>query len=148
MKCAAPLGASVIATALLFGGSMAAHADGLQAGQWKVVSKPENNGVSGPQMENMRCLTEADVKDLDRTFSPVSRTTNSTCERTEHESTSQRLKWRLQCTGQLDMDVAGEFVFDAPQHYTATVTARSSMMGRVLSDVRTAIEGQRVGECP
>src|SRR3954464_12740752 len=125
MKCAAPLGASV-ATALVLVAAMAVHADGLQAGQWKVVSKPENNGIAGPQMENMRCLTEDDVKDLARTFSPVSRTTNSTCERTEHESTSQRLKWRLQCTGQLDMDVAGEFLFDSPQHYTATVTARSS----------------------
>jgi hypothetical protein len=148
MKCVAPLGASAIATALVLVVAVAAHADGLQAGQWKVVSKPENNGIAGPQMENMRCLTEDDVKDLDRTFSPVSRTTNSTCERTEHESTSQRLKWRLQCTGQLDMDVAGEFLFDNPQHYTATVTARSSMIGRMLNDVRTAIEGQRVGECP
>jgi hypothetical protein len=148
MKCAAPLGASVIATALVLVAVAGVHADGLQAGQWKVVSKPENNGIAGPQMENMRCLTEDDVKDLDRTFSPVSRTTNSTCERTEHESTSQRLKWRLQCTGQLDMDVAGEFLFDSPQHYSATVTARSSMMGRMLNDVRTAIEGQRVGECP
>jgi hypothetical protein len=147
MKCAAPLGASVIATALVLVAVAGVHADGLQAGQWKVVSKPENNGIAGPQMENMRCLTEDDVKDLDRTFSPVSRTTNSTCERTEHESTSQRLKWRLQCTGQLDMDVAGEFLFDSPQHYTATVTARSSMMGRMLNDVRTTIEGQRVGEC-
>jgi hypothetical protein len=44
--------------------------------------------------------------------------------------------------------VAGEFLFDSPQHYSATVTARSSMMGRMLNDVRTAIEGQRVGECP
>jgi hypothetical protein len=147
MKCAAPLGASVIATALVLVAVAGVHAGGLQAGQWKVVSKPENNGIAGPQMENMRCLTEDDVKDLDRTFSPVSRTTNSTCERTEHESTSQRLKWRLQCTGQLDMDVAGEFLFDSPQHYTATVTARSSMMGRMLNDVRTTIEGQRVGEC-
>jgi hypothetical protein len=145
MKCVAPLTAIAAATFLM--AAVAAHADGLQAGQWKVVSKPENNGIAGPQIENMRCLTEEDVKDLDKTFSPVSRTTNSTCERTEHESTPQRLKWRLQCTGQLDMDVAGEFVFDSPDHYTATVTARSTMMGRVLNDVRTAIEGQRVGEC-
>ena len=126
----------------------AAQADGLQAGFWKVTSRPENNGVAGPQMQNMRCLTADDVKDLDRTFSPISRTTNSTCERTEHESSPQRLKWRLQCTGQLDMDVAGEFLFDSPDHYTAVVTARSAMLGRVLNDVRTVIEGQRVGECP
>jgi hypothetical protein len=146
MRYVAPLPATAFAAALVLM-TVVARADGLQAGQWKVLSKPENNGMAGPQVENMRCLTEEDVKDLDRTFSPVSRTTNSTCERTEHESTPQRLKWRLQCTGQLDMDVAGEFLFDSPQHYTARVTARSSMMGRVLNDVRTAIEGQRIGEC-
>ena len=148
MKCLVLLRSTAIATALLLVAAASAYADGLQAGQWKVVTKPENNGVAGPQLENMRCLTDEDVADLDRTFSPISRTTNSTCERTEHESTTQRLRWRLRCTGQLDMDVAGEFRFDSPQHYTATVTARSSMMGRVLNDVRTAIEGERVGECP
>ena len=148
MKSTAPPRAAAIAAALVLMATAGAQADGLQAGQWKVTTKPENNGVAGPPMQNMRCLSAADVNDLDRTFSPVSRTTNATCERTEHESTPQRLKWRLQCTGQLDMDVAGEFLFDSPEHYTATVTARSSMLGRVLNDVHTAIEGQRVGECP
>ncbi len=148
MKSMAPLHGAAIAAALVFTAAPGARADGLQAGQWKVTTKPENNGAAGPPMQNMRCLSADDVNDLDRTFSPVSRTTNSTCEQTEHESTPQRLKWRLQCTGQIDMDVAGEFVFDSPEHYTATVTARSSMMGRVMNDVRTAIEGQRVGDCP
>src|SRR5262249_59026059 len=105
-------------------------------------------GQTAPEAQNMRCLSPDDVGDLGRTFSPVSRTTNSACERVEFESTPQRLKWRLQCRGQLDMDVAGEFVFDRPDHYTATVLASSSMMGQVMQRVRTAIEGQRVGECP
>jgi hypothetical protein len=125
-----------------------AHADGLEAGMWKVINKPEINGQPGPEAQNMRCLTPDDVNDLGRTFSPVSRTTNSACERVEFESTPQRVKWRLQCRGQLDMDVAGEFVFDRSDHYTATVLASSSMMGQVMQRVRTAIEGQRVGECP
>ena len=127
--------------------AMDAHADGLQPGLWKVINKPEINGAAAPEAQNMRCLTAEDVADLGRTFSPVSRTTNSTCEQVEHESTPQRLKWRLQCRGQLDMDVAGEFVFDRPEHYSATVVASSSMMGRVLQQVRTAIEGQWVGKC-
>src|SRR6266446_5503259 len=88
------------------------------------------------------------VADLDKTFSPISRTTNSTCERVEHESTPQRLKWRLQCTGQIDMDVAGEFMFDSPEHYTAVITARSFMLGRLMQSIRTSVEGQRVGDCP
>jgi hypothetical protein len=148
MKSTAPLSAAAIAAAFMLTAAPGVQADGLQAGQWKVTTKPQNNGVAGPPMQNMRCLSAADVGDLARTFSPVSRTTNSACERTEHESTPQRLKWRLQCTGQIDMDVTGEFLFDSPQHYTATVTARSSMMGRVMNDVHTTIEGQRVGDCP
>jgi hypothetical protein len=124
-----------------------AGADGLQAGLWKVINQPEIDGAAGPQTQNMRCLTADDVKDLAKTFSPVSRTTNSTCERVEHDSTPQRLKWRLQCRGQLDMDVAGEFAFDNPEHYSATIVASSSMAGRPMQTIRTTIEGQRMGEC-
>jgi Protein of unknown function (DUF3617) len=148
MKFMAPSANAAIVAVLVLTAAPAARADGLQAGQWQVITKPQNNGVAGPPLQNMRCLSATDVGDLEKTFSPVSRTTNSTCEQTEHEASPQRLKWRLQCTGQIDMDVAGEFVFDSPEHYTATVTARSSMMGRVMNDVHTVIEGQRVGDCP
>ena len=125
-----------------------AGADGLRAGEWRAVQSPEIDGVAGPVQQTSRCLTSEAVADLDTTFSAISRTTNSTCERTEHELTPQRLKWRLQCTGQIDMDVAGEFNFDSPEHYTATITARSFAMGRPLQSVRTSIDAHRVGECP
>jgi hypothetical protein len=124
-----------------------AHADGLKAGLWRVINHPQVNGVETPPQQNMRCLTEADVSDLDKTFSPISRTTNSTCERVEHESTPQRLKWHLKCTGQLDMDVAGEFRFDTPEHYTATIDSQAAMLGRVMQQSHVTIEAQRVGEC-
>jgi hypothetical protein len=125
----------------------AAQADGIAPGLWRVINKPQINGNAGPTAQNMRCLTAEDVADLDKTFSPVSRTVNTECERVEHEFSPQRLKWRLQCTGQIDIDVAGEFIFDASDHYTGIVTARSSMAGRLVQDVRTEIEGQRTGEC-
>jgi hypothetical protein len=101
-----------------------------------------------PARPNRARLTAEAVADLDKTFSPVSRTTNSTCEQVEHEVSPQRLKWRLQCRGQIDMDVAGEFTFDSPEHYSATIVARSSMQGRLMQEVRTSIQGERVGECP
>jgi len=141
-------GAAVLAWTLLLAGSWPAGADGLRAGQWRAVQSPEIVGVAGPVQQTSRCLTPEAVADLDTTFSAVSRTTNSTCERTEHELTPQRLKWRLQCTGQIDMDVTGEFIFDSPEHYTATITARSFAMGRQLQSVRTSIDARRVGECP
>jgi hypothetical protein len=125
----------------------AARADGLDAGLWKVVTKAEVNGVTAPNQETMRCLTPDDVKNLEVTFSPNSRTTNSTCETSEHEASPQRLKWRLQCKGQLDMDVAGEFLFDTPEHYTATITTRATMLGKEIQHSQAFIEAQRVGAC-
>jgi hypothetical protein len=140
-----------IRTLILLGSLAAAtagaRAEGLQPGLWRATQTPTVNGIAGPPRQNTRCLTPADVGDLDRTFSPVSRTTNSTCERTKHESTPQRLRWRLQCRGQLDMDVAGEFLFNDTR-YSATIVASSSMLGKLLQEVRTVIEAERVGECP
>ena len=125
-----------------------ARADGLQPGLWRILSRPVIDGVAGREQQNTRCLTAADVADPDKTFSPVGSTVNSTCEMVEHELTPQRLKWHLQCTGQLDMDLTGEFLFDAPEHYSAIVTTASSMLGRQLQAGRMTVEGQRTGECP
>src|SRR6266511_565094 len=119
-RCRVAFGLAVLAC-------QGALADGIQPGLWRVINKPEINGSVGPTTQNMRCLTAADVADLDKTFSPVSRTVNSTCERVEHGFTPQRLKWRLQCTG--------------------LVAARSSMAGRLMQAVRTQIERQSTGEC-
>jgi hypothetical protein len=128
-------------------GPPSARADGLQPGLWRVLSRPVIDGVAGREQESTRCLTPADVADLEKTFSPVGRTVNSTCEMVEHELTPGRLKWHLQCTGQLDMDLTGEFLFDAPEHYSATVTTASSMLGQKLQAGRMTIEGERVSEC-
>ena len=72
---------------------------------------------------------------------------NSTCERTEYEATGRRLKWRMQCKGQLDMDISGDFNFDSPLHYTATIASKGWMAGSLMSDVKTELEGERVNEC-
>jgi hypothetical protein len=132
---------------LLVAATGGARADGLLPGLWRIISKPEMNGVAYPPMQNMKCLTPEDVADLDKTFSAVSRTTNSTCERVEHEFSPQRLKWRLQCRGELDMDVAGEFIFATPERYTGTVTGSSSMLGRLMQSTRVTLEAQWVGAC-
>ena len=124
-----------------------ARADGLQPGLWRILSRPVIDGVAGREQQNTRCLTAADVADPDKTFSPVGSTVNSTCEMVEHELTPQRLKWHLQCTGQLDMDLTGEFLFDAPEHYSATITTASSMAGHPLQSGHMTLEAQRIGEC-
>jgi hypothetical protein len=125
----------------------AANAEGLQPGYWKVTSTPEVNGAPAPPQEKLRCMTPAETSDLDKTFSPEARTINSACERVEHELTATSLKWRLKCTGQMMMDVAGAFSFESPQRYVAEVRTQMSMPGQTVAS-RVKIEGQRVGECP
>src|SRR5258707_6611537 len=142
MNHAVPTGRGAVALmALVLLCTPSARADGLQPGLWRALSRPVIEGVAGREQQSTRCLTPADVADLDKTFSPVGRTVNSTCEMVEHELTPRRLKWHLQCTGQLDMDLTGEFLFDAPEHYSATVTTASSMLGQKLQAGRMTIVG-------
>jgi Protein of unknown function (DUF3617) len=135
----------VAALFVAFGGP--AEAEGLQAGLWKITSTPEVRGAPAPAQIKTRCLTPQEASDVDKTFSPESRTQNATCERVEHEVTGTRLRWRLQCTGQMTMDVTGTFDFDTPQHYSAVVTTKASIGGQNM-DSQVKIEGERIGECP
>ena len=140
-------GASLVALTALLAITAPANADGLQPGYWKIVSTPEVNGAPTPPQEKMRCMTPAETSDLGKTFSPEASTINSTCERVAHEVTPTTLTWRLQCTGQVSMDVAGAFKFETPQRYTAEVRTQFSLAGQTTSS-RVTIVGERVGECP
>ena len=119
----------------------------IEPGQWKVTSNTVMNGAAAPPQVKARCITSEQAGDVATTFGPVSGTINSTCERTEFEPTGRMLKWRLQCRGQLDMDVAGSFNFDSSLHYTATITSKGRMAGSLISDVKTELEGERVSDC-
>lgn len=119
----------------------------IEPGQWKVTSTTLMNGGKMPPAVKARCLTPEQAGDVAKTFAPVSGTVNSTCEPAESETTGRILKWHLQCKGQLDLDVLGSFNFDSPSHYTATISSKGRMAGQLISDVKTEIEGERVGEC-
>ena len=119
----------------------------IQPGQWKVTTNIMMNGAAAPPQVKLRCLTPEQAGDVAKTFGPVSGTVNSTCERTEYDLSGPRLKWRMQCKGQIDIDVSGNFSFDTRSHYTATVTSRGWMAGALMSDVKTELEGERVVAC-
>jgi uncharacterized protein DUF3617 len=125
----------------------AAAEDVLEAGQWKVTSNTTMNGGTMPPQVKAKCLTPEQTGDVGKTFGPEIGTVNSNCERTEYDAAGRKLKWRLQCKGQIDMDVSGSFDFDSPQHYSAIVTTKGWMAGSLISDVKTQLEGERVGAC-
>jgi len=139
--------ASLIALAVLLAIAAPARAEGLQPGYWKIVSTPEVNGSATPPQEKLRCMTPAETSDLAKTFSPDARTINSACERVAHEATPTTLTWRLTCTGQVSMELAGAFKFETPQRYVAEVRTQFALAGQSTSS-RVTIVGERVGECP
>ena len=127
--------------------ALSARADGLEPGYWKITSTPEVNGAPAAAQEKLRCMSAAETSDLGKTFSPEANTINATCERVEHTLTPGSLTWRLVCTGQLSMEVAGAFKFETPQRYVAEVRTQMATAGQTVRS-RVKIEGERVGECP
>ena len=123
-------------------------ADGIEPGLWQVISRTQTGGVIGPPHESSKCLTPQDVADLATTFSPISRTVNSTCAPIERSLAGTRLIWRLTCKGQLDMELTGEFNFDSPRHYTATVQSKAAMAGMPMVDSQENIEARWLSACP
>jgi hypothetical protein len=148
--CFQPGAATRMAAALLaaccFGAGVAA-ADGIAPGEWKLTETITMNGNKAPTQTRTRCLSAEQARDTAATFSPEYRTVNSGCERAEFSSTATALRWRMKCTGQMDMDVSGDFTFDSPNHYTATILSKGAQGGREFVNTSVAIEGERVGDC-
>jgi hypothetical protein len=125
----------------------AAAAGGIDPGLWKIISRMETGGVIGPPHESSKCLTAEQTGDLGTTFSPVPSTVNSVCAPIERKLSGDKLTWRLVCKGQLDMELTGDFTFDSPHHYSATVQTKAQMAGMPMVDSQQTLEGQWVSEC-
>jgi hypothetical protein len=134
------------AVMLLFGVAVAS-ADGIEPGLWKTTSRTVVDGMPGPARESTRCLTAEQSQDIATTFSPVMQTINSECAPIERSLVGGKLSWRLVCKGQLDMELVGDYTFDSPRHYTATVRNRAAMAGTPPTNVVNTLEGERISAC-
>lgn len=125
----------------------AAETPSIQSGEWMVTSRTVANGAADQPVSRPRCLTPQQTSDLATTFGPQMGTVNSTCAPPALEMTGRTLTWRLECRGQLDMKVEGDFSFDSPSQYRATIISKAWMAGSLISDVKTDVQGERIGEC-
>ena len=138
----------VLAAALLVFAAAAAHADGIEPVLWKVTTRTETAGAVSPPHESEKCLTAAQTADLATTFSPVTAgTVNSVCAPIERSFVDGKLTWHLTCKGQLDVDLSGDFTFDTARHYTGTIRTRATMVGQIMADTQSTLEGQWVSAC-
>jgi len=116
-----------------------AFAEGIAPGLWRIVI--------GPPHESSRCLTTEEAQDVAATFAPPAGAENSSCTPIEHSLNGQKLTWRVTCRGQLAMEETGEFNFDSPRHYTATMRTRAAVSGKTMIDSQDMLEGQWISEC-
>ena len=146
-SCLSEAATSIAWLALCCLGSHPAAADGIAPGEWKLTETIVMNGDKTPVQTRTRCLSAEQAGDTAATFIPEYRTLNSHCERVEFNSSATALRWRIQCSGQMDMDVAGDFTFDTPTHYSATIVSKGARAGREVVNTTVSIEGEHVGEC-
>jgi hypothetical protein len=125
-----------------------AFADGIQPGLWKIISRIEANGAMSPPRESSKCFTAEQTKDLVATFSPAPTTINSECGKLESSLEDDRLKWKLVCKGQLNMEITGDYTFRDGIQYGGIVRTTTSMGGMPMSDTVTTLHAERVSDCP
>jgi hypothetical protein len=127
----------------------AAHAQSerIEAGLWKVTTRLVMNGNPMPVEVKNRCLSAEQAGDLAGTFGPEVSSVNTEC-KSERAFKDGRLQWMMQCRGQIDIDVSGDFTFDNAKRYSATVATKAFMAGRKVADSSAAIEGEHAGACP
>lgn len=119
----------------------------IEPGQWQVTAKTVVDGGALPPKVTMSCLSPEQAGDVTKAFAPSMGTVNSTCAPAEFDVKAGQMKWRLQCKGQIDIDLLGDYTFGSKSHYTATVLSKARMAGALVSDVKTELQGERVGEC-
>ena len=138
MRCAAAF--------LALWAAQSALAENLEPGRWRVVTTMLSGPPSPPQVAT-RCLTPEQVADPGKTFAPQASTVNSDCERTVFKLEPSGLTWQLQCRGQVDMDVTGQFIFDSTKRYNALVTTKVTMLDRLVQETMISIAAEHVGDC-
>jgi len=138
----------VAVAALLAVSTSAALADGIEPGLWKIISRIESNGMVSPSRESAKCFTAEQANNLVATFSPEMRTVNSECAPLESSLEGDRLKWRLICKGQLNMEVTGDYTFRDRHQYAGIVRTTTAMGGQPMGDSVTTLYAERISDCP
>jgi len=101
----------------------------------------------GSRPRQSRFIAREQAGNIVGTFGPSRAPSIQSCATPTIEVAGRTLIWRLQCRGQLDIDPTDDFNFDSSRQYSAIITSKGNMAGALISDVKSNIEAERIGEC-
>lgn len=133
--------------ALLTLAPLARAAEGPKPGMWKIVTRVTRDGAATPPDSHMSCVTADQMKDPGQSIMPHQASPEEKCTRTQYEWNGSKLRWQIECSGQMNLKGAGKIDFDTPEHYNGEITSSGAVNGHDFNST-IVLEGQRIGDCP
>jgi hypothetical protein len=112
----------------------------MRAGMWEITSSIDMPGmpVQVPPTVVRHCYTKEDVQDQKK----VVANKNADCTVTDMKKSSNKVTWKMQCTGKGKGTFSGETIFGGDS-YESTMNMQSE--GRSMT---TRSKARRIGNCP
>ncbi len=123
-------------------------ADDVSAGLWEISLEARVEAAPdfapGPTTLT-QCLAKADARDPAKLLASVTTPESGDCSFTERSSVGDHFRFKMQCTGTLQMRSTGD-VSVSPNRIDGVITTSSTIDG-VPVELRSTIHGRRIGDC-
>ena len=115
--------------------STAACGDESPGNLWDTTSQMSMTGMSMPAQKMQLCTAKEWTE-------PPPPPPGQSCTTTDFQKTDNKVTWKTQCTGEMNMTGEGEITFNTEDSYSGVIKFVADGMS-----VNVALTGTKVGEC-
>jgi Protein of unknown function (DUF3617) len=102
---------------------------------WDTTSQMSMTGISMPAQKMQLCTAKEWTE-------PPPPPPGQSCTTTDFQKTDNKVTWKTQCTGEMDMTGEGEITFNTEDSYSGVIKFVAEGMS-----VNVALTGTKIGEC-
>jgi hypothetical protein len=102
---------------------------------WDTTSQMSMTGMSMPAQKMQLCTAKEWTE-------PPPPPPGQSCTTTDFQKTDNKVTWKTQCTGEMDMTGEGEITFNTEDSYSGVIKFVAEGMS-----VNVALTGTKIGEC-
>jgi Protein of unknown function (DUF3617) len=102
---------------------------------WDTTSQMSMTGMSMPAQKMQLCTAKEWTE-------PPPPPPGQSCTTTDFQKTDNKVTWKTQCTGEMDMTGEGEITFNTEDSYSGVIKFVADGMS-----VNVALTGTKIGEC-